>query len=72
MRDMKEELVMKGVDIVIPKEKGIYLRNIFGEQRLVKACIKEMNLVNHPLYWSKRGVAPIVDTSSEMQHRVLS
>ena len=38
---------MEGVDVVIPKEEGIYLRNIFGEQRLVKAHIKEMNLVNH-------------------------
>ena len=47
MRDGKEELVMEGVDVVIPKEEGIYLRNIFGEQRLVKAHIKEMNLVNH-------------------------
>ena len=47
MRDGKEELVMESVDIIIPEEEGIYLQNIFGEQRLVKARIKEMNLVDH-------------------------
>jgi len=47
MRDGKEGLVMESVDIIIPEEEGIYLQNIFGEQRLVKARIKEMNLVDH-------------------------
>lgn len=49
MRDGKEGLVMESVDIIIPEEEGIYLQNIFGEQRLVKARIKEMNLVDHSI-----------------------
>lgn len=47
MRDGEEELVMESVDIIIPEEEGIYLQKMFGEQRLVKARIKEMNLVDH-------------------------
>lgn len=49
MRDGKEGLVMESVDIIIPEEEGIYLQNIFGEQRLVKARIKKMNLVDHSI-----------------------
>jgi len=49
MRDGKEGLVMESVDIIIPEQEGIYLQNIFGEQRLVKARIKKMNLVDHSI-----------------------
>lgn len=47
IRDGEEELVMESVDIIIPEEEGVYLQNIFGEQLLVKARIKQMNLVDH-------------------------
>jgi len=47
-RDGLEELLMESVDRVIPgEENGILLENIFGERRLVKARIKEMELVRH-------------------------
>lgn len=43
----KEELLMESVDVVRPEEEGIYLQDIFGGQRTVKAKIKQMNLVDH-------------------------
>ncbi len=47
-RDGLEELLMESVDRIIPGEdQNILLENIFGERRLVKARIKEMELVQH-------------------------
>jgi predicted RNA-binding protein len=43
----KEELVLEDVMILRPEEGEIYLQNIFGEQKRVRARIKEMNLVDH-------------------------
>ncbi len=47
LRDREEELVMESVDILRPEKNGIYLQDIFGRQRTIKASIKEMNLVDH-------------------------
>ena len=43
----KEELLMEGVNILRPEEQGIYLQSIFGEQKVVKAHVKEMQLLEH-------------------------
>ncbi len=43
----KEELVLEDVSILRPEEGGIYLQNIFGEQKRIKARIREMNLIDH-------------------------
>jgi len=43
----KEELIMEGVNILRPNEDGIYLQSLFGEQKVVKAHIKEMHLLDH-------------------------
>jgi len=42
-----EELVLEDIMILRPEEGQIFLQNIFGEQRRIKARIKEMNLVDH-------------------------
>ncbi len=47
LKDREEELVMESVDILRPEKNGIYLQDIFGRQRTIKASIKEMNLVDH-------------------------
>jgi len=47
IQDGKEELLMESVDVVRPEDEGIYLQDIFGGQRTVKAKIKQMNLVDH-------------------------
>jgi predicted RNA-binding protein len=44
-----KELVLEDVMILRPENGEIYLQNIFGEQRQIKARIKEMNLVDHQI-----------------------
>ncbi len=46
-RKGKEEIVMENVDVLRPEGDHIYIRDIFGEQLRLRACIKEMNLVEH-------------------------
>jgi len=48
-----EELFLESVDKVLPQEDGILLENIFGQQKLIKARIKEMALVNHRIILEK-------------------
>ena len=47
VKDGVEELIMENVDILRPEENGIYLQDIFGGQRVIKAKVREMNLVDH-------------------------
>ena len=49
IKDGEEEIVMKGVDILRSEKNGIYLQDIFGAQRTIKAKIKELNLVEHKI-----------------------
>jgi predicted RNA-binding protein len=43
-----EELLMESVDRIVPGEDDhIFLENVFGERRVIKARIKEMELVHH-------------------------
>lgn len=47
-REGREELVMEKVDRIIPgQDDHIFMENIFGERRVVRARIKEMELVHH-------------------------
>jgi predicted RNA-binding protein len=43
----EETLVMENVDVLRPEGNGVYLQDIFGGQRTIKARIKELNLVDH-------------------------
>jgi predicted RNA-binding protein len=43
----KEELILEDISILRPEKDGLYLQNIFGEQKRIKAQIKEMNLIDH-------------------------
>ncbi len=47
VKEGKEEIVLEDVSILRPEEGGLYLQNIFGEQKRIKARIKEMNLIDH-------------------------
>lgn len=44
-----KELVLEDIMILRPENGQIYLQNIFGEQKHIKARIKEMNLVDHQI-----------------------
>ncbi|MGE5543466.1 MAG: CooT family nickel-binding protein [Bacillota bacterium] len=44
----QEELLMERVDRIVPAEDGsIFLENVFGERRVIRARIVEMELVRH-------------------------
>lgn len=49
IKNGKEEIYLEAVDILRPEGNQIYLRNIFGEQKLFKGKIKEMSLLNHKI-----------------------
>jgi predicted RNA-binding protein len=49
LRNGQEELLLKDVDIVEHDREGLRLVNIFGEQTVIKAEIRELNLVNHKI-----------------------
>jgi predicted RNA-binding protein len=50
LKDGQEELFLKEVDIVELDGDKIRLVNIFGEQKIIKAKIKHMSLVNHKIF----------------------
>ncbi len=49
----KEELLLEDVDRVIPQGDKILLEDIFGKKKLVRARIKEMQLVDHKIILEK-------------------
>ncbi len=57
LTDGKEALIMASVDIAEPMENGTYrLKSIFGEQKIIKARIWKMEMVNHRILFSNQGV----------------
>jgi len=52
--DGKEDLYLKDVDIVRPEDGKLYLRDIFGEQKVIEAEIQEINLLNHRIVLKKK------------------
>ncbi|MCX8069616.1 MAG: CooT family nickel-binding protein [Thermodesulfovibrionales bacterium] len=48
-KDGKETLYLEGVDIIIPEEKGLFMKNLFGEQRTFQGKIKEISLLKHKI-----------------------
>ena len=53
--DGNEKLLLEMVDKVIPEKDSIVLQNIFGQQKIVKAKIKEMALVEHKILLERKG-----------------
>ncbi|NLO90236.1 MAG: CooT family nickel-binding protein [Clostridia bacterium] len=51
--DKGEELLLERVDKIIPSGDELFLENIFGERKIVKARIKEMTLVEHKIVLEK-------------------
>ncbi len=53
-KDGKEELYLENVDIMRPEEGKIYLRNLFGEQKVFDGRIKEISLLQHKIVLEKK------------------
>jgi predicted RNA-binding protein len=47
IRDGKEELIMESVGLLVPEGKNVLLRSIFGEETVVEATLKELDLTGH-------------------------
>lgn len=50
----QEELYLENVDIIRPEDGKIYLRNLFGEQKIFDGQIKEMSLLHHKIVLEKK------------------
>ena len=48
-RDGNEELLLESVDILEPENGKVFIRNIFGEQKLVSSRIKKISLIEHKI-----------------------
>ena len=48
-----DKLIMEAVDSVEPEGDGIKLTNIFGDQKVLKARIHALSLVDHKVYLKK-------------------
>ena len=47
-------MVLESVDEVLPEgDREFRLVNIFGEQKIIKAKLKSMNLVNHKILFEE-------------------
>jgi predicted RNA-binding protein len=54
IKEGKEELLMESMDILEPIEKDQYrLVDIFGDQKIIKARLKGMNLVDHKVLFEE-------------------
>jgi predicted RNA-binding protein len=47
IRNGQEELFLEDVDVIEPEGENLRLVSIFGEQKLIRATIQSLNLVNH-------------------------
>lgn len=47
LKNGKEELVLESVDVVEDEGEQLRIANIFGEQKILKAKIRSMSLVDH-------------------------
>ena len=47
LRNGQEELFLEDVDVIEPDGENLRLVSIFGEQKIIKAAIRSLNLVDH-------------------------
>jgi len=53
-KDGEEELILESVDVIEPEADGQFrLVSLFGEQKIIKAKLKSMNLVNHKILFEE-------------------
>ncbi len=63
----QDQLFMESVDLIIPSDDGtLFLENIFGERKVLKANILEMQLVHHSIIIAEPGSATIVKNRQEL------
>jgi predicted RNA-binding protein len=53
-RDGSEELYLENVDIMRPEEGKIFMKNLFGEQKIFEGEIREISLLRHRIVLEKK------------------
>jgi predicted RNA-binding protein len=53
-QDGKEDLYLESVDIMRPEQGKLYLRNLFGEQKIFDGEIREISLLHHKILLEKK------------------
>lgn len=46
-KDGIEELYLESVDMLVPEEKTVFLKSLFGEQKTFHGRVKEISLLRH-------------------------
>ena len=54
LKDGKEELYLENVDVMRPEEGKIFMKNLFGEQKIFEGEIKEVSLLRHKILLQKK------------------
>jgi len=54
LKNGQEELILQDVDIIEPDGDSVRIVNIFGEQKVLKAEIHSLNLINHKVILVER------------------
>jgi len=53
-KDGKEELYLESVDVMRPEEGKIFMKNLFGEQKIFEGEIREVSLLRHKIVLEKK------------------
>ncbi len=53
IEEKETKLIMEAVDTVEPEGDGIKLVSIFGDQKIIKARIHSLSLVDHKIYFKE-------------------
>jgi len=53
-KDGKEELYLENVDVMKPENGKIFMKNLFGEQKIFEGEIKEVSLLRHKIILEKK------------------
>jgi predicted RNA-binding protein len=55
LKDGKETLFMESVDLLEDEGNQLRVQSIFGEQKVIKARIRSMSLVDHKILLEERA-----------------
>ena len=53
IEEKETKLIMEAVDTVEPEDDGIKLVSIFGDQKIIKARIHSLSLVDNKIYFEE-------------------
>jgi len=53
-REGNEELYLENVDVMKPEDGKIFLKNLFGEQKVFEGEIREISLLRHKIVLEKK------------------